>query len=231
MTLNEFYSVLKTTALQNGFPLIRTVVQSPAQLDYAKNLKYGVFTFDPGSIDVKDGFLTWSGNLYYVNRLFDERGTGVSLDGVVSTDPSDVEDQAFFIQSQGVDVLYDIIYSIDAASVVSVSFQPFTHRFLDYCAGVIAVVTFKFPYLRTSCLPGFIQDGEDMIGSKVITFEVSGVEESAYRTNQYVSGDHPWLWISTSGTPNWYTDKPLPSVGDLVWNEAGTSSYEITAVL
>lgn len=146
MTLAELFSKFKVEALKN--PLVKTVVESPDAMEYTKDLKYGVFTIEGGVITIDKGYLTWNGGLYYINRLIDN--------------PSDStekrkEDQAYDIQSQGVDVLYNMVYSIPEIAVVSVTFQPFTHKFLDYCAGVIANVTIKIPYVRQNCVDSFVE--------------------------------------------------------------------------
>ena len=96
-------------------------------LNTNNSIDYGVFFITQNQHKQDEDTITYSLNLYYIDRLLtDEKNTlsiqstGIVLLGnIINT---------FNESFSEVDIEYDITY------------QPFTHRFADACAGVYAVV-------------------------------------------------------------------------------------------
>ena len=91
------------------------------------SIDYGVFFITQNQHTQDENTITYSLNLYYIDRLLEN------------------EQNTLPIQSTGMIVLGNIINkfneSVDECEIeYSITYQPFTHRFADACAGVYAVV-------------------------------------------------------------------------------------------
>lgn len=137
MQLYNILSTIKELALSS--PLVNTYVSDIDTVSSYHDLRYGVVSISSGvSTMSTDGFLEWSGSIYYINRLVDK-----NQDSSVLRD----NDNAQLIQSQGLDVLHTIVKNLpNDFGVVSESYSYFTHKFLDLCAGTRLDITIRVPY-------------------------------------------------------------------------------------
>lgn len=135
MTVIELINLLKAAALEN--PLIKTVVGNVDRMSSYTDLKYGVYTWEIGTVEIDKGYLTLNASLYYISRINAKKQ---------SSDDERVEDNALEVQSLGIDVLQNIIKTIEPIGIVNVVYDVFTHQFLDMCAGARANVSIRVPY-------------------------------------------------------------------------------------
>lgn len=135
MTCYEFLSHLKSVSL--SVPTINTFIEDVDMVSAYQNLKYGAIAIEQGSMTIEDnGWMTWNGSIYYIDQIIDKP----------SSNPNErKEDNHLKIQSFGVTVLHTILKNLVNVRVDDVTYNVFTARFLDYCAGVQANVTVKFP--------------------------------------------------------------------------------------
>lgn len=96
-------------------------------LNSLPDINYGVFFITQNQHKQNEDTITYSLNLYYIDRLLNDEKNTLS------------------IQSTGIVLLGNIINTFNASySEVDIeydiTYQPFTHRFADACAGVYAVV-------------------------------------------------------------------------------------------
>lgn len=96
-------------------------------LNTNNSIDYGVFFITQNQHTQDENTITYSLNLYYIDRLLENEKNTLS------------------IQSTGIILLGNIINtfneSVDECEIeYDITYQPFTHRFADACAGVYAVV-------------------------------------------------------------------------------------------
>lgn len=96
-------------------------------LNTNNSIDYGVFFITQNKHTQDENTITYSLNLYYIDRLLENEKNTLS------------------IQSTGIILLGNIINtfneSVDECEIeYDITYQPFTHRFADACAGVYAVV-------------------------------------------------------------------------------------------
>ena len=92
--------------------------------------QYGVFGYTQGQHSVNGEMMTYAFSLFYVDRL-NEDGSNKQM-----------------AQSVGIDTLTNVIYAMEEelpVSVTSATFDTFTERFSDDCAGVMASVSIVAP--------------------------------------------------------------------------------------
>lgn len=128
MTLRELYTMIEGIARE--VPDVRTILENDMlKLNEEREARYGVFgiTQEPhtGSL----GWITYTLNLFFVDRL-------------VNGQDNEVE-----IQSHAIEVLRAIIMRVEENVPLSgqVRYTAFTQRFQDLCAGAWAVVSIQAP--------------------------------------------------------------------------------------
>ena len=127
MTLREIYTFLEDIARR--LPDVRTVVENDIlKINEMREVEYGVFGVTQNTHSSSEGWMTFSLNLFWVDRLLNS---------------SDNEVQ---IQSHAIEVLRQILLrAADELTVEDVRYTPFTQRFQDLCAGAWAEVTIRTP--------------------------------------------------------------------------------------
>lgn len=126
MTLLETIRLIERVA--KGQPSVNSIVENDVfRINEAAAVQYGVFAFTQGMHrgDTGSDFITYSFTFFYVDRLT-ESGTNV-----------------LEVQSVGVETLDNILKVLadKGVGVEQYSFQPFTQRFVDECAGVYTSVS------------------------------------------------------------------------------------------
>lgn len=131
MTLLELIKTMEAVASDQ--PSINMIVENDIfRLNSRADAKYGVFAFVQGqhSSSVDSSVMTYAFNLFYVDRLTNDRSNQIE------------------IQSVGIQVLDNIIRTLDGMGIYSdsdYSFQVFNQRFVDECAGVFCNVSLSVP--------------------------------------------------------------------------------------
>lgn len=129
MTLYDIIQAFEAIALDQ--PTIQMVVKDDIySLNDHPEAKYGVFGYTQGQHSVNSDMMTYALTLFYVDRL------------------TETGDNRLFIQSVGMDTLANILAIIAEeypVEVASSTFDSFTERFSDECAGVMASVTITTP--------------------------------------------------------------------------------------
>lgn len=133
----NLYSLVNTLREQSlKIPLVNTFVEDVSLVSSYHDLRYGVVTLSQGTSSIEDGFFIWSGSIYYIDRVFDHPS---------DTEPARKEDNRTILQSNGIDVLHDLLERVKLGTIDE-SYSTFTHTFLDLCAGARVDVTLRFPY-------------------------------------------------------------------------------------
>ena len=130
MTLKQLIDAIEAAAIQQ--PSVNMIVASDIfKLNAIPDARYGVFAWTQGqhSGSVDSGMRNYQFNLFYVDRL--------------NSDASNVVEA----QSVGMETIDNILRTLDEAGVFvgSYTFQVFTQRFVDECAGVFVNVTLTVP--------------------------------------------------------------------------------------
>ena len=129
MTLREIYTAIEEIALQ--VPDIKTVVENDiTRLNTMREARYGVFGITQNTHSSSQGWVNFSLNLFFIDRLVN--GT-------------DNEVQS---QSHAIDVLRAIVMRVQESGIPipeSVRYTAFTERFQDICAGAWAELTIQTP--------------------------------------------------------------------------------------
>ena len=129
MTLLDVLRVVEAAAAAQ--PTVNMIVRSDAfRLNGRPDAKYGVFAWVQGQhyAALETGLRSYVLTLYYIDRLTDDRSNEAE------------------VQSVGIETLANVLRAVDEAGVVvdgTPTFQPFTQRFLDECAGVFCNVTLQ----------------------------------------------------------------------------------------
>ena len=138
MTYKEIINALKLSALQE--PNINFVGSKDIyELNSIPTIEYSVFYITPNTFNVEEDTITYSLNLYYIDR-WDE------------TDDNQLE-----IQSSGILALQNIInrFNTDYANVeidYPLVFTPFYQRFKDICAGVFVRINVRADNIIGECV-------------------------------------------------------------------------------
>lgn len=130
MTLKQLIDAIEAAAIQQ--PSVNMIVASDIfKLNATPDARYGVFAWTQGqhSGSVDSGMRNYQFNLFYVDRL--------------NSDASNVVEA----QSVGMETIDNILRTLDETGVFvgSYTFQVFTQRFVDECAGVFVNVTLTVP--------------------------------------------------------------------------------------
>ena len=129
MTLREIYTAIEGVAQQ--VPCIKTTLENDVlRLNEMVSVQYGVFAIVPGTHSGTDGWMTYSLNLFYIDRLTND------------------QDNETEIQSHAIEVLRAILMRVNEEAMPvndGVRYTAFTRRFQDLCAGAWAEVSVQTP--------------------------------------------------------------------------------------
>lgn len=129
MTLYDIIKALEGVALEQ--PSVKMIVPNDIyDLNSTPNATYGVFGYVQGQHSVDGDFITYAFTLFYVDRLDEDKGNQQ------------------FVQSTGILTLANILATLAdefPVNVDSSTFESFTERFSDECAGVMASVAITAP--------------------------------------------------------------------------------------
>ena len=145
MTLLDVIRIMEKAAASQ--PAVNMIVRNDIfRLNTYADAKYGVFawTQQPHTGDASGDLITYAFNVFYVDRLTEDRGNQVE------------------VQSTGIEVLANVIRTMQDAGCFagSVTYTTFSQRFLDECAGVFASVAFEVP-VGTVCPEEYADFNED----------------------------------------------------------------------
>ena len=139
MTLREIYTAIEDIAAQ--VPDVRTIVENDiTRLNERREAEYGVFGITQNSHTSSQGWVTFSLNLFFIDRLVNGQDNEVQ------------------VQSHAIDVLRAVVMRLREESLPigeSVQYTTFTERFQDLCAGAWAVVSVQTP--ESDCNDIFIE--------------------------------------------------------------------------
>lgn len=132
--MNLFATIDNIKDIGLSQPNVRTAVEGDiySVMNTTKELKYGVFVITQGQHRSDDSFNYFSFNFFYVDRLVD-----------------DLESNRLQIQSIGIQQLDNIIKTFsdeyDVELNEDITFNTFTQKFADECAGVYCNLTLEVP--------------------------------------------------------------------------------------
>ena len=131
MTLYETISIIEQIALQQ--PNVRTAKEGNVfdHLNANPSVQYAAIILTQGQHQQDEQFNHFRFSIFYVDRL-----------------ESDLDSNRIQIQSTGKEVLNNIIRTLTSkfnAECDDITYQPFTQRFADECAGVFASVVIDVP--------------------------------------------------------------------------------------
>ena len=132
--MNLFATIDNIKDIGLSQPNVRTAVEGDiySVMNTTKELKYGVFVITQGQHRSDDNFNYFSFNFFYVDRLVD-----------------DLESNRLQIQSIGIQQLDNIIKTFSDEYYVDlnadITFNTFTQKFADECAGVYCNLTLEVP--------------------------------------------------------------------------------------
>lgn len=129
MTLYTLIDKLLTIAKEK--PNINFVGEGDIyKLNHIPNIDYSVFYITQGAHNIGENINQYTLNLFYVDRIFEE----------------DNKDNRLLIQSNGIEVITNIVNELVNSEDVDVSYPitytSFYQRFADDCSGVFATITF-----------------------------------------------------------------------------------------
>lgn len=125
MTLRELYTALEGYAM--SIPDIRACVENDiTKLNEMRPVQYGVFGITQNEHTSRQGWVTFSLNLFYIDREVNS------------------EDNGLQIQSHAIEVLRQILKMAleDGIDVGEARYNVFAHRFQDLCSGAYCAVSF-----------------------------------------------------------------------------------------
>lgn len=131
--MNNLYKIINTFKhISLEHPLVHRFAEGDVytNLNEDKEKKYPVINLDIDNITVGNNFQTVTGNLFYIDRLLDDESNRVE------------------VQSAGMRTLQSIINKIVEEmpwNWTSQTYNPFTEKFADLCAGVYVTFTMEVP--------------------------------------------------------------------------------------
>lgn len=129
MTLYDIIQAFEAIALAQ--PTVQMVVPDDIySLNDNPEAKYGVFGYTQGQHSASGDWMNYAFTLFYIDRL------------------TETADNKVFVQSVGIDTIANILATLAEefpVEVASSTFECFTERFSDECAGVMASVTITAP--------------------------------------------------------------------------------------
>lgn len=127
-SLEHIVSLIKTVA--NLQPNVRTSFEGDVySLDNNRSAKYGVFCITQGQHSENKDEYIFNFSMFYIDRL-----------------ENNLEANRLQIQSIGMQVISNILRTLDEEYDITVddhTFQPFTQKFLDECAGQLCTVNLR----------------------------------------------------------------------------------------
>lgn len=131
MTLEDIIDKIKAAA--SGIPNVNTVQEGNIYdlMNGNRQVKYASVIITQSTHRYGDGQIYFSFNIFYVDRLVD-----------------DLESNRVDVQSQGIEVLKNIINQVcgeDDIDRTEATIETWTERWNDMCAGAFANVTFQVP--------------------------------------------------------------------------------------
>lgn len=146
MTLSDTIRAIETIAA--GIPSVASIVRNDIfRLNALPNAEYAVFGWTQGqhSASVASSLVTFNFTFFYIDRLTEDKKNEIE------------------IQSVGIQVLDDIIRSLEAKTIYSeapYTFTTFNQRFVDECAGVFTNVALTVP-LTEICAETYADFNDD----------------------------------------------------------------------
>lgn len=129
MTLYDVIQAMESVALAQ--PTVKMIVPNDIyDLNDRADAEYGVFGYIQGQHSMQGDFMSYAFTLVYVDRLDEDKGNQQ------------------FIQSTGVMTLSNILAMLTEEFPITVAnstFEAFTERFSDECAGMMANVSLTVP--------------------------------------------------------------------------------------
>lgn len=128
MTLYDTIQSIVAAAREQ--PTVYTIARGDMyKINESPKVRYGVFAYVQGTHTSGDGYNAFSFTFVYADRLDELRGN--------------VE----WVQSTGIQTIDNIIYKLEDEGIMinEYSYDVFTERFSDECAGVMARVTLRVP--------------------------------------------------------------------------------------
>ena len=189
--MNNLYKIINTFKhISLEHPLVHRFAEGDvyANLNEDKEKKYPVINLDIDNITVGANFQTVTGNLFYIDRLLDDESNRVE------------------VQSAGMRTLQSIINKIVEEmpwNWTSQTYNPFTEKFADLCAGVYVTFTMEVP-AEEIC-------ADDLFVPAVIDITKNGeYDVTAYdKANVSIAPFEMWLWLINNSTGA-YADKIQP---------------------
>lgn len=130
MTLMQVIKAIEAAAIRQ--PAVRMIVRSDIfRLNGYADAEYGVFGWTQGqhSGSASGDLMSWRFTFFYVDRLTEDRGNETE------------------VQSVGIETLRNVLLGLREMGLEAESwtFDTFTQRFMDECAGVFCGVTLTAP--------------------------------------------------------------------------------------
>lgn len=131
MTLQEIIDKIKAVASQ--VPNVNTAEEGNIYdlMNGNRQVKYAAFILTQGTHRYDETQMLYTFNMFYIDRLV-----------------NDLETNRTQIQSQGIEVLKNVINQVCSEQDIDrtqVTFDTWTERFNDLCAGAYCNVTFQVP--------------------------------------------------------------------------------------
>lgn len=111
-------------------PLVESIVYGDVyRLNQLPHIKYGVVTIEPLLTTQGENLLDWRFRLVYTDRLTNSKNN--TLD----------------VQSTGIDILHDVVTALGELDlgIETATYQTYTQRFKDECAGAYVELTVQAP--------------------------------------------------------------------------------------
>lgn len=130
MTLMQVIGAVEAVASRQ--PAVRMIVrQDIFRLNTYADARYGVFGWTQGrhSGSASNDLMSWSFTFFYIDRLTEDGGNETE------------------VQSVGIETLHNVLMGLRGMGLEAETwtFDTFTQRFLDHCAGVFCGVTLTAP--------------------------------------------------------------------------------------
>lgn len=107
------------------------------QLNSLPNIDYSVFFVTQNAHNWTENTITYSLNLYYIDRLLVDRSNA-----------EEIQNTGILQLQNIINTFNDTIYDVDFSDV---NFTPFYHKFADDCAGVYCTIQITAPSILGYC--------------------------------------------------------------------------------
>lgn len=189
--MNNLYKIINTFKhISLEHPIVNRFAEGDVytNLNEDKDKKYPVINLSVDNISIGDNYQTVNGNLFYIDRLMEDESNRTE------------------IQSVGMRTLQSIINKLAETynwNWTSQTYNPFTEKFADLCAGVYVTFTMEVP-AEEIC-------ADDLFVPAVINITKNGeYDVTAYdKADVSVPPFDMWLWLINNSTGA-YADKIQP---------------------